>query len=185
MLTAAGCGNRTEPPAAPAETSADAQPGADLTTTPSKALATNARGNLPKKIGEESGFSDREGGHFATFKLTKIEKSAKCADASIKPSNGQFMVLTFEIATTAEFSTRSTPSLFNPLDFSVLGLNGVADTEVATPGTYGCRAAKKLPYNLAPSSKYVFEIVLDTKATSGAVQYRPPLAADYGWEWQL
>ncbi|RZS37114.1 hypothetical protein EV193_106352 [Herbihabitans rhizosphaerae] len=192
----AACVTKSGPPLAAAETVPEppeppeerptTRPAPTTTTTPSRPNS-NQRGNVPKRVGEQDSLSDRQGNVAATFTLTKIEKDARCTNRyASKPENGHFVVLTFEVNTSQQYSKQVTPSVLSSYEMSVLGPDGVTETNVHTAPTYGCRTGRTAPYDLAPASKYVFEVVLDVKNTTGILQYRPILMrGEGGWEWTL
>lgn len=81
--------------------------------------------------------------------------------------------------------------LFNPLNFSLIGPDGVTQTgnSLASNQTYGFLSrGRALPATLGAGQKYQGTVVLDARTTSGALILAPlggGLTNEDSWKWRL
>ena len=188
-LLASGCATRVvgAPTVADANVPALPEPATETpTTTVEPEPATNARGFVPKKIGEEAciGPIDADscdGG--VVFSIDKIVVDPPCIDFGQR--SGHTLVLSLRVATGTDTDTIQFASgVFNPFAFTVIGKNGV--TQNADIGL--CTDSANGPVTYGPNQKYAFKIELDVPVAHGSLALQPGLiGADGtgGWEWSF
>ncbi|MQA11959.1 MAG: hypothetical protein GEU98_26160 [Pseudonocardiaceae bacterium] len=116
---------------------------------------------------------------FAVWTVRSIEVVDSCEEdygggytETVTPENGHFVVLDISIATSGEFDAAEGLYVGDPMAFSVLGGDGVTESNLSTASSYGCFSAETLPVELMPSQKYTGKIVLDSRNTSGSLIYK-------------
>lgn len=156
---------------------------------PSREPRASGRGSVPKKVGEPAGLcaDDACSATALEFTVDRIQVDPKCTEPyAPPPDNGHYIALSMTISTTAAFTEDLSYLVdFSPFSFQVVGPDGV--TELSDPGygVFGClKGSDFLPLGgLAPSSRYVGVVVLDSKHTSGVIVLRMPGDPTGGWEW--
>ncbi|WP_146078086.1 hypothetical protein [Subtercola sp. Z020] len=189
----AGCGaaTATPPPNAAPRQSEIAAPSAE----PTKTLpATNTNGNLEKAIGEDGAvvFAGGEENAF-TFKVTNIEVNPDCTgDGSFKvPSkNGEFVALTFEITTSADYL--KVMSGGEPLRLFWQDWKGYSATGTVVengPNGLTCFARdESMPLDIPAGTTSTGKFVLDLDPSAASVGWSPSYVRGQdksGWEWAI
>ncbi|WP_156756627.1 hypothetical protein [Actinokineospora pegani] len=178
------------PDTASSQAALDAQHSADRAAPSASAEhaadtpAKSPRGNLVKQIGEAAGVSPTQGGaSTVTFSIEKITVDPKCTDGfSEKSAKGHYIALEMTVKTEPTYDSDEMMMFsINPYSFSVVGQDGVTETEVAA--TYPCVDPKDHLTSdaLSPASQYKGVVMLESKSTSGLLVFRP--AGSSGWEW--
>ncbi|HVV10279.1 hypothetical protein [Amycolatopsis sp.] len=146
------------------------------------------------KVGEKARFTspDTTAGPDVEFAVTKITVDGRCTEQfSEKAGNGHYVFVEISAETAPTMSSVFATGLMNPLDFAVVGPDGITTTghALATDRTFGCLShTRQFPVvALAPGRKYTGTIVLDSPVIHGHVVLVPTggiIEAD-GWAWQL
>lgn len=154
------------------------------TTEPAPEPATNERGLVPAKIGEEMCYgpidSDTcEGG--VTFSVDKIAVDPPCMEFGQR--TGHTVVVSMRVATgTDTDSIQMASGVFNPFSFMVIGKNGVSQD-----ANFGmCTDLTNNPDTYGPNQKYAFKIELEVPVAHGVLALQPGIVGQDGaggWEW--
>ena len=170
------------PPAAPAAT-VDVPP-----ATSAPPVGQSERGLLIKRPGDVAQFGVTQDALTVKFVVDKITVDPKCTGAAARPAeNGHLVRIDLRAETTSALPASAGFRIVGG-DWSVVGPDGVTETQVWTIRSASCFPSKELfPSDvLSPASKYRGAIVLDTRSASGAVMYRPSFMSDHGgWEWSF
>jgi hypothetical protein len=194
LLALTGCTKQT-----PAAASAPSLPpsisssAAAATSNPANPLnrPMSSRGNMIKKLGEEAGIcgDDSCKSVAVRFSVDEVKVDAACTEQFAGPaSNGHMIAVKLRISTASDMRPEVGMDLFNPNDFAIIGPDELTESSLATQAAYSClNDREKLPTaGLAPGSKYQATIVLDSRNTGGALQFRPSgSTVGLGWEWQF
>jgi hypothetical protein len=157
-------------------------------TTPKITSSLSPRGLIPKTIGQVAAIGDDASNPDLSFTVDAIAADAPCTGQfAAKPENGHFLVLSMTMKTSV---TMDKTLIFgvNPFDFSVVGPDGVTETNLATGAGFTCLSDReRFPaQQLAAGSQYAGKVVLDSRNTHGILEYRPPmLVENSGWEWNF
>lgn len=181
-----GPGQAAAPPSRPSIEPPD-DPATELPPEP----RTSERGAVPKKVGETAGLCADETctDNVLEFTVDKIQVDPTCTEPyAPPPDNGHYIALSMTISTTNEFTEDMAYMVdFSPFSFEVVGPDGLTETSDPGYGVYGCLDGSDfLPMGgLAPSSKYVGVVVLDSKYDKGIIVLRIPGDPTSGWEWSF
>ncbi|GAA2197086.1 hypothetical protein [Sinomonas flava] len=187
LLSACGSTGAGTPSSAPTVAPAAAGGSAQATSAPSSAAAApeaaqSSRGNLVKAVGEPAS-QTYNGETVATFVAAAIEPAAGCtAQFASAPKNGQIVVATFNVETTAALSkTISKNFSLNMFGWKAVAGNGT--TVNGNPVAIMCLdSAEQLPSTMGPGEKATGKIAFDVPAGAGTLVYTAP-GAPAGWEW--
>jgi hypothetical protein len=152
---------------------------------------TSPRGAVPKKIGETAGLCVNEACSDSALEFTvdRIQVDPPCTEPyAPPPDNGHYIALSMTINTTDEFTEDMDYTVdFSPFSFEAVGPDGVTEASDPGYGVYACLdGADFLPLGgLAPSSRYVGVVVLDSKYETGVIVLRMPANPASGWEWNF
>ncbi|BCT76209.1 hypothetical protein SCMU_20510 [Sinomonas cyclohexanicum] len=183
-LTACGptaAGTPTSTPSVAQAAAGEAAPGA---SAPSSAPAgeKSSRGNLIKKVGEPAS-QTYNGETVATFVVKSIDAGAACtAQYAQQPKNGQIVVATFDVETTAALAKTITKDFsLNMFGWKAIAGNGTTVNGNIVP--FMCLdSAEALPSQMGPGEKATGKIAFDVPAGAGTLVYTAP-GAPAGWEW--
>jgi hypothetical protein len=154
-------------------------------TTQKITSSLSPRGLIPKTAGQVASIGDATNPDLS-FTVDAITVDDKCTSQfAEKPENGHFVVLSMTVKTSVTMD-KTLFFMITASDFSVVGADGVTDTNLSTAGAFECLSDREqFPrQQLAAGSQYVGKVVLDSKNTHGILEYRPPmLANNSGWEW--
>lgn len=180
----AGCGSPGVQPAMPeVAPAASTPPLAPATSSAFGPSETSPRGLLVKKVGQPAGFSNQAKEVTATFVVDKITVDGACTGQfAEKPENGHFVILDIRVETTPAM-TENDGVQINPMDWSVIGPDGVTESQLSTTAAGQCVDLKDSlqPQRYTPASKYRGKLVLDTAHPAGVLILQPPGGG--GWEW--
>ena len=182
----AGCGSSPgAQPSMPDVAPASSAPPAAATPSSSAfgPAQTSPRGLLVKKVGQPAGFSNPGGEVTATFVVDKITVDGRCTgEFAEQPENGHFVILDIRVETTAAMRENDGVQI-NPMDFSVIGPDGVTESQLSTAAAGQCVDLTDTlqPQRYTPASKYRGKLVLDTAHPAGVLILQPPGGG--GWEW--
>lgn len=177
--TAAGTPTST-PSVAPAAAGATAQ--AAPASSSAADSAKSSRGNLIKKVGEAAS-QTYNGETVATFVAKSIDVVPGCpGQYASAPKNGQIVVATFDVETTAALSKTMTKDFsLNMFGWKAIAGNGTTVNGNVVP--IGCLdSAEQLPSMMGPGEKATGKIAFDVPAGAGTLVYTAP-GAPAGWEW--
>lgn len=161
------------------------------TSAASAAPSTTARGNIPKVIGQQGGttVSTTDSTVVFNFIVDAITPNFKCTGPYAQsPVNGQYLAVTISVTGGAGISTVGNALRVSPADFQIVGQDGVLESGIASPGTYGC-VADTATYPQSGVGQGVTgkgTVVLDTKNASGFLVFSPQqvsLSNGHGWEY--
>ena len=145
---------------------------------------TAANGALEKQMGQLAAFTSPEG-TILDFVVTDISRNTCTTQAPELPQNGTFLVIDIT-ATTHDDPTvlkwGGTFGTFSPSNWQVVGPPGITDPNVETFNGFAC-SDQLPPSSFALNSQYEFQVVLDSKFSSGAVVFRP--GDTLGWTWNI
>ena len=202
----AACSSGSEEPEATEETTAPADveavasptPAEDTTPTPTPEETETAdversqRGNVIKEVGETAlsayDAADVEGTTWLEFQVTDIEVDGTCtAEFAEPPENGSFIFVSLSVSTASNWP----PDMeginvdFIPTDWSIVGQDGLTESNLDTIATYSCLPeGELLPVNgIGPGENVVGKVVLDSANPSGVLVFRPWWGGGPGWEW--
>ncbi len=192
LIVLAGCGqgatdesaSPTLPPTASASTPAES---ASADRTNSNGAALNARGNIPKAIGQDAFVTDEAGREHISLAIDAITPDPVCDSGfADQPANGHYVAVDLRVATSPDLPQDWFVS-FSADDFRVIGPDGITNSSVAGQG-YSCLAGNRVfTYDLlGPGQQYRGTIVLDVPVTTGALAFVPDsLGGTTGWEWEF
>ncbi|MDQ0261197.1 hypothetical protein [Sinomonas atrocyanea] len=177
--TAAGAPTST-PSVAPAAAGGSAQ--AAPTSSSAADGAKSSRGNLVKKVGEPAS-ETYNGETIATFVAKSIKVVPSCpGQYASAPKNGQIVVATFDVETTAALSkTISKDFSLNMFGWKAIAGNGTTVNGNIVP-IMCLDSAEELPHAIGPGEKATGKIAFDVPAGAGTLVYTEP-GASAGWEW--
>jgi len=156
---------------------------------PATASATTPRGAVAKDLGDPAGVcADEACAHDALiFTVDKIQVDPTCTEPYAEPpENGHYIAVSMSIETTTDFTDDLSFMVdFSPFSFDIVGPDGVTEPGDPGMGVYMClRSSGFLPLEgLAPASRYVGVVVLDSRHTKGTLVLRMPGDPTGGWEW--
>ena len=157
-------------------------------TTAAPAVGQSERGLLIKRPGDVAQFGVTQDALTVKFVVDKITVDPKCSGgAAQQAENGHLVKLDLRAETTPELPASSNFYIVGG-DWSVVGPDGVTESEVWTMPAASCLPSKQLfPSDpLSPASKYRGSIILDTRSASGVAMFRPGFMSDHGgWEWSF
>lgn len=179
LLTACSSDEAAEPASeAAATTKVAAQP----TTTKS---AGQTLDNSPAALGETVGMKNDSMDVF-TMSVDAIEVDGACPDdVASAPKNGHLLIANMTVTTGPDYKPSVFPDLLNPIrsDWSIVGSDGVTETNISTPASYGC-AYQDFPEEMNPNAKYQFAVAFDTKNANGTLVYELRAGSSkIGWRW--
>ncbi|WP_269938247.1 hypothetical protein [Arthrobacter sp. HY1533] len=146
----------------------------------------NSRGNEPQQVGQTSVFGAATGDKFATLTATKIQTNFKCTEPSAAPSvNGQFVALTINVTTGANFADSGWPNLaLTNAEFRGWDASG---KQLLDPvgNSMGCvKASDLLKSPIEPGNSESGLVILDVPAGAGSAAFVVGgFEGSYGWEW--
>lgn len=153
---------------------------------------TNARGNIPKKVGEIA----RAGGktiETATlkFRVTSIEAITCDAPYAQQPA-GTALAVALEVETTPDFkgavSVNGVPSLtsFSSYHWKGYTSNGTRMNQLDTVAGQNCVAdtTRLLPSSMGKGEKAAGIVVLEVTTPTGSISYDGAGLVSGGWEWE-
>ena len=148
-------------------------------STPALEPATNSRGYVPVRVGEQVCFgpSSCDGG--VKFSIDKIVVDPPCVEYGERM--GHTLVLSMRVATgTDTTSTDIARGIFNPYGFTVIGADGISQN-----AAFGiCTDDASNPLTYGPNQTYAFELELEVPVARGALALQPGfLGESGGWEW--
>jgi hypothetical protein len=187
LLSACGSTGTGTPSSAPTVAPAAAGSATEAVPAPSSAaaapeVAKSSRGNLIKAVGEPAS-QTYNGETVATFVATSIEVAPGCTSQyAPQPKNGQVVVATFSVETTAALSKTPTKDFsLNMFGWKAIAGNGTTVNGNIVP--IGCLdSAEQLPPTIGPGEKATGKIAFDVPAGAGTLIYTAP-GAPAGWEW--
>lgn len=182
-LLTAGCAKDVTP----AEPSPDLPPKsatstAATTTTTAAAPKKNARGLIPKQLGEEAGIGNLPDANAVTFSIDAVTIDPPCYEYGTKPEAGRTLLLEVRVATGSDAdSTTYISGFLNSSGFVEVGTDGV--TRNAQPGS--CTDWKgSLPNQFGLNQKYVGTIEIVVPEASGVIALQTVFGdGPGGWEW--
>jgi hypothetical protein len=144
--------------------------------------AKSSRGNLVKRLGEPAS-QTYNGETVATFVAKSIDAGAACtAQYAQQPKNGQIVVATFDVETTAALSKTITKDFsLNMFGWKAVAGNGTTVNGNIVP-IMCLDSAEELPHAIGPGEKATGKIAFDVPAGAGTLVYTAP-GAPAGWEW--
>jgi len=175
----------TASPSTTSATSSTSSPSSTASITPASP-SRSARGLIIKALGEAAIIETPDGTDVETrITLDQITVDGDCPSGQ-DASNGHLINLHFRVETTPKLTQRGWA--ISPLDFAVVGPDGVTDTSVNPAVGYGCYTQKDAlptaPYT--PASIYAGWLTLDTRHATGTITFRPPfMRGGTGWEWTI
>ena len=155
----------------------------DTETTTTTAAPPNERGAIPKKLGEEAGWTDDSDDSKVSFAIDKITVDSRCDEYGEKPK-GHTVVLDIRITTgEAGDALDAIAATINPYSFQVIGSDGVS--KPAEEGLCKPESLTQLPTDYGPHQKYRGQIELDVPAKSGILVLAMSMEDITGWEWRF
>jgi hypothetical protein len=151
--------------------------------TPSRKLSP--RGLIEKQFGENAGLGPNTGWE-VTFSIDKAQLDPKCGPYSQPVDPGHHrLALWLRVATSPTYDPKQNV-MFVSNFFSVVGPDGVTQSDLGTIGAYSCLLKDQFTQNpLSAASQYQGWVVLEVPATSGIIEFRPPyMDPGAGWEWK-
>ncbi|GLY67986.1 hypothetical protein [Amycolatopsis taiwanensis] len=147
---------------------------------------------IETKVGEQVVYSNPGSRGEVAFTVTKITLDGKCTEQFASgPENGHYIFVDLTVETSPDIGPGYGTELFNPLNFSLMGPDGVTQTGNALMSnqTSGCLSrGRALPVVLGAGQKYQGTVVLDARTTSGALTLAPlggGLRNADSWKWRL
>lgn len=166
-------------------------PSPTVSPTPS-GPARNARGNLPKTIGEmaAAGGSTLDSATLK-FKVTSIEPIT-CDAPYTQPPVGTAVAVALEVETTPDFkgavSVNGVPALtsFSAYHWKGYTPTGTRMNQVDTIASQNCLAdtTRLLPSSLGKGEKAAGIVVLEVTTPTGSIAYDGAGMVSSGWEWE-
>lgn len=148
-----------------------------------EAPTTNARGNIPKQLGELAGFGSSEAPDQNTFAITEITVDPLCTPDGEKPASDHTILLEMTVTTgpdadrAAELGRILTPGFF-----TVIAPDGTEHDawpgECTDPG-------RGLPEPFEANKQYSGTVELRVPEATGALVLAGHMDNATGWEWEL
>lgn len=178
-LTALACSSTEQPAATTPQTSSPAAASSPTTTQATRNVSP--QGNIIKQVGEVAGIVDEHENDTITWVITSFDVDGPCPSGrSSTPEHGHLVIAQLEVNTTESARPEDLLSFHPANDWSIVGADGVTETEVSSTAGFNC-SGQAVP-RLAPASVYKFPVVFDTRNAEGTVQLRPSFG-NGGWEW--
>lgn len=166
-----------------ASTPAPTLPEKPTTTTAPSTMpspATNERGYLVKKLGQDAGWQSDEDDQGVTFAIDKVVVDPKCHEYGDKPESGHTLVLEIRVATGSNRESVSwASSILNPFSFAEVGADGI--TREADIGS--CTDGQSLPSTYGINQKYAGVIEIVVAEANGSLVLQDEMENSGGWEW--
>lgn len=142
---------------------------------------TNARGNIPKKLGESAGFGSVTSPIQNTFSIERITLDPPCSPAGTRPDSGHTILLHVKVNTGPDADRAGMLGrILAPGFFAAIGPDG--KTHDAWPG-HCTDPADKLPEDLGVNQKYAGTIELKLPIPAGRLVLAGDMDNAAGWEW--
>lgn len=149
---------------------------------PGATSVTNARGNIPKKLGELAGFGSADSPDQNTFVIDSITLDPPCAPRGTKPDSGHTVLLHVTVHTGDDKDRAAMLGrILQPGFFSAIDSAGT--THDAWPGEC-TNPADKLPSDFTTNRKYTGTVELRLAARTGALVLAGDMDNAAGWEWK-
>lgn len=140
------------------------------------------QGALLKEMGERAAFVGPDG-PLLDFAVTNISTNSCTSTHADPPVNGTFVVIDIAARTHADPIVTNWSGTFDAANWQAVGPDGYTEPHVDTSNGYMC-SRQHPPDRFAVNSKYWFQIVLDTRYSTGKVLFQP-LPEKGGWEWAI
>lgn len=168
----------SEPLANPATSSTS--PAATADSEPAGS-STNARGNIPKKLGESAGFGSVTSPIQNTFSIERITLDPRCSPKGTRPDSGHTILLHVEVNTGPDAERAGMLGrILAPGFFAAIGPDG--ETHDAWPG-HCTDPADNLPEDFGVNQKYAGTIELNLPISAGRLVLAGAMDNASGWEW--
>lgn len=181
-LLLTGCGS-SGGDSVPTTTESPAVATTTAATAPAK--TTSVRGNLVQGIGVEAGIGKPGEAPVIKWTVTDIKADVPCTESTALPSvNGHFVVVSIDAETSPAFAPAKLPAgFFHPGNYwSLMDASGITHPQADSDAVYRCRKGD-WPIDLAPGSKYRFQLTFDSPTTGGVLAFAP--TGPGGWEWKF
>ncbi|WP_040814665.1 hypothetical protein [Nocardia concava] len=181
----AGCGSSGDASAPPSATTTAVPAAATTTAAAGPSKTTSPRGNLVEPIGTEAGIRKPGEDPVIKWTVTEIKADVPCTESTALPSeNGHFVVVSIDAETSAGFVPAKLPAgFFHPGNYwSLVDASGITHPHADSTAVYRCRKGD-WPIDLAPGSKYRFQLTFDSPTASGILAFAP--TGPGGWEWNF
>lgn len=162
------------------------------TPSPTSTIASNDRGNIPKKAGELAGAGGTSLADASLkFKVTSIE-AITCDAPYATPPTGTALAVAIEVETTPGFegglNVNGAPGLtsFDAYYWKGYAANGTRMNKIDTTAAQNCVAdeGRLLPSSIGKGEKATGIVVLEVTTPTGSIAYDGAGMITGGWEWQ-
>lgn len=141
----------------------------------------NARGNIPKKLGESAGFGSVISPIQNTFSIERITIDPPCSPQGTRQDAGHTILLHVEVSTGPDAERAGMLGrILAPGFFSAIGPDGVSHD--AWPGA--CTdPADRLPEDFGVNRTYAGTVELNLPISAGTLVLAGDMTNAAGWEW--
>ncbi|NLU81629.1 hypothetical protein [Rhodococcus sp. HNM0569] len=142
--------------------------------------------NKPAVLGQYVGLKDSSI-DVATWTVRDIRVDTGCPNDSVSANkNGHTILADVELVTGPDYEPSQFPNLLSPFKgnaWSIVGPDGVTETAITTPHSYGC-ASVDYPDAMNSASRYQFTLAFDSRNPTGTlVSELRAGTSRIGWTW--